>query len=72
MYANVCIPITDHGLNFKRNILLENKRRFNNIGNYQMLAIATILDTDLKDYIFYNQGLYQWQFQLLILQYKQR
>jgi len=45
---NVCIPITDHGLNFKKNILLEIETRFNNIENSQMLAIATILDPRFK------------------------
>lgn len=45
---NDCIPTTDHGLNFKKNILLEIEKRFDNIENYQMLTIATILDPRYK------------------------
>lgn len=45
---NDCIPITDYGINLKKNILLEIERRFHNIERYQILTVSTILDPRFK------------------------
>lgn len=42
------VPTTDHGVDFKRNILLEIERRFNDIERYNILAISTLLDPRFK------------------------
>lgn len=45
---NDCIPITDYGVNLKKNILLEIEQRFHNIERYQILTVSTILDPRFK------------------------